>query len=270
MAINLDENKIKLPKLGWVKAAFSEKQIEAFKTKDDSFKIKGATITRHSNGQWFVTLKLEEIVNLVGKPDVSLISDDEIVGIDVGLTHFAILPDGTKIENPKYHQKSLKRLKSLQKRLSRMKKGSQNYIKQKMKLAKLHLHIKNMRHDFLHKISRKLINENQVIVLEDLNVKGMIKNKNLAKAIQDVGWGTFKTFLTYKSEWDNKHVVFVDRFFPSSKLCGGCREKNVLLSLSEREWICPNCGLRHDRDINAAENIKQEGLRRLTSNLVAF
>ena len=128
------------------------------------------------------------------------------------------------------------------------------------KTTSLHL---PMRPDFLHKMSRKLVNENQVIVLEDLNVKGMIKNRRLAKSIQDVGWGYFKTYVQYKADWESKTVVFVNRFFPSSKLCNGCKEKNTLLSLTDRVWVCPKCAAEHDRDENAAQNIKEEGIRLL-------
>ena len=123
--------------------------------------------------------------------------------------------------------------------------------------------IANTRKDFLHQQSRKLVNENQVIVLEDLNVKGMIQNKKLARSIADVSWSTFVTFVTYKAAWENRKVVLIDRFFASSKQCNGCHEKNTLLSLSDRIWVCPKCGVEHDRDLNAANNIKEEGIRLL-------
>ena len=153
------------------------------------------------------------------------------------------------------------KLAKLQRQFKNKKKGSSNYKKLKQKVAKLHLKIANTRKDFLHQESRKLINENQVIVLEDLNVKGMIQNKKLARSIADVSWSTFVTFVTYKAAWENRKVVLIDRFFASSKQCNGCHEKNTLLSLSDRIWVCPRCGEEHDRDLNAANNIKEEGIR---------
>ena len=130
----------------------------------------------------------------------------------------------------------------LQHQLKNKKRGSSNYKKLQKKVSKLHLHIANMRKDFLHKESRKLVNENQVIILEDLNVKGMIKNKKLARSIADVSWSMFKTFIYYKAEWENKKVILIDRFYASSKQCNGCQEKNILLTLTDREWVCPKCG----------------------------
>lgn len=263
--IDVKEQTIQLPKIGKVPFRINKKMKNELLTNGLKGTIKSATITRHSSGSYFVSLKMEEIVDMKPTLGITKISDDEIIAGDLGLTHFIILSDGTKIENPRYYQKQCKKLAKMKRKLAKMKKGSNNYIKQSRKIAKLHLHITNMRRDFLHKISRKLVDENQVIVLEDLNVKGMIRNKKLAKSIQDVGWGYFKQYISYKSEWANKIVVFVDRFFPSSKLCNGCKEKHTLLSLNDREWICPNCGGKHDRDLNAAQNIKEEGKRILLS-----
>lgn len=151
----------------------------------------------------------------------------------------------------------------MQRQLKNKTKGSSNYRKLLRKIAKIHLRIANCRKDFLHQESRKLVNENQVIVLEDLQVKNMIRNKKLARSIADVSWGMFTTFVSYKAAWANKICVVIDQFFPSSKLCHGCQEKHPLLSLSDRVWVCPNCGTHHDRDENAARNIKQEGIRLL-------
>lgn len=260
---NSQNQTVQLPKVGVVSIRIDKKQRASLLENGIHGKIISATISYHGSDTWYVSLACEEMIDLEPKVDICDVSDEEIVGCDVGLTHFLITSKGEKIENPRYYQKSLKNLAKMQRKLAKMVRGSQNYIKQKKKVAKLHLHIKNMRHDFLHKVSRKLVNENQVIVLEDLHVKGMIKNHRLAKSIQDVGWGTFKTFVTYKADWDNKTVVLVDKFFPSSKLCYGCKEKNVLLSLNERTWVCPNCGTEHDRDINASNNIKEEGIRLL-------
>ncbi|CAH2716800.1 IS200/IS605 family transposase ISEfa4 [Neobacillus rhizosphaerae] len=233
-------------------------------------KIKSATVKYHSSGQYYVSLKCEKNVQLEEEIDWSSVPDDQIIGLDLGLTHFYIDSNGKKVENPNYLKESLIKLAKLQRQLKNKKIGSSNYKKLQKKIAKLHLHIANKRKDFLHKESRKLVNENQVIMLEDLNVKGLIKNKKLARSIADVSWSMFKTYISYKAAWDNKKVVLVDRFFASSKQCNECHEKNTLLSLSDRFWVCPKCGTLQDRDINAAKNIKEEGIRLLrTPSLVA-
>ncbi|MCL5982260.1 MAG: transposase [Firmicutes bacterium] len=152
-----------------------------------------------------------------------------------------------------------------QRKLSRKKKGSKNYGKQKIKVAKLHERIANQRKDFLHKESTRLVNENQIICLEDLQVKNMIRNPKLAKSVQDAGWGKFKELLLYKANWYGRTVVFIDKFYPSSKKCGCCGEVNPMLTLSDREWQCSACEAIHDRDRNAASNILQEGLRLLAA-----
>jgi putative transposase len=197
--------------------------------------------------------------------DVFSIPNKDIIGLDMGLLFFYIDSNGNKVDNPKFLKKALKKLAKFQRQLKNKKKGSSNYKKFQKKISKLHLHIANQRLDFLHQESRKVVDENQVITLEDLNVKGMVKNRRLARSISDVSWSMFKTFVTYKAKWANKTVVLVDRFFASSKLCNGCNTKNTMLSLSDREWVCLNCGTKHDRDINASKNIKEEGIRILRS-----
>jgi putative transposase len=263
--LNIEKETVQLPKLGKVKIRFSKKHRQRFRENGLKGKIKSATITYHSSGQYYVSLKLEEIVDLVNPLDFSLIPDDQIIGLDLGLNHFYIDSNGKKVDNPRYLKENLQKLAKLQRQLKNKKIGSSNYKKLQKKISKLHLHIGNQRKDFLHKKSRKLVDENQVIVLEDLNVKGMIRNRKLARSIADVGWGTFKTFITYKAVWANKTVVLVDRFFPSSRLCNGCHKKNTLLSLSDRVWVCPHCGTEHDRDENASKNIKEEGILILRS-----
>lgn len=257
--VNIKDKTVQLPKVGHVNVFISKKQQEIIETSE--LKIKKATVTYHGSEKYIISILFEKNIDLKEKIKVEDINDEDIIAGDLGLTHFIILSDGTKIENPRYYRRQQKKLANMQRKLAKMSIGSNNYNKQKKKIAKLHLHIKNMRHDFLHKVSRKLVNENQIIILEDLNVKGMVENKKLAKSISDVGWGLFKMFVTYKADWDNKRVVLVGRFFPSSKLCNGCKEKNTFLSLNEREWVCPNCGKVHDRDDNAANNIKEEGIR---------
>ncbi|MFJ5717004.1 RNA-guided endonuclease TnpB family protein [Neobacillus sp. NPDC093127] len=265
--LNIEKQTIQLPKLGQVKVRLSKKHHQMFQYRLKG-KIKTATIKYHSSGQYTVSLKMEEVIDLHETVDFSTVSEDKIIGLDLGLNHFYIDSNGKKVDNPKFLKTELKKLAKLQRQLKNKKIGSSNYKKLQQKISKLHLHIANMRKDFLHQESRKLVNENQVIVLEDLNVKGMIKNKRLARSIADVSWSKFKTFVSYKAAWTNKKVILLDRFFASSKQCNGCKEKNTLLSLSDREWVCPKCGTTHDRDINAAKNIQEEGIRILRTPLL--
>jgi len=259
--LNVEKQTVQLPKLGQVKVRLSKQHRKMFQKDGLKGHIKSATISYHSSGQYYVSLKMEEIIHLEEPMDIVKIPANEFIGLDLGLLHFYMDSNGKKVKNPKYLKDSLCKLAKLQRQLKNKIIGSHNYKKLQKKISKLHLTVANQRKDFLHKESRKLVDENQVIVLEDLNVKGMIRNKKLSRSISDVGWGMFKTFITYKASWANKTVILVDRFFPSSKLCNGCHTKNTMLSLSEREWICPSCGMKHDRDQNASRNIKEEGMR---------
>ena len=223
--------------------------------------IKQATISKKPSGKYFVSILCE--TNELPKKKSKIVSQTTL-GIDLGLTHFITTSDAIKYENHKFLNKSLKKLKKYQKSLSKKVKGSANRNKQRIKVAKIYEKITNQRLDFLHKLSSKLISENQTICIEDLNVKGMIKNHNLAKSISDASWTTFVQFLTYKSEWNGVNLLKIGRFQPSSKMCS-CGEINHNLSLSDRIWTCNHCNTTHDRDILAANNIKNFALNALGS-----
>jgi putative transposase len=190
-------------------------------------------------------------------------SEGKAVGIDVGLSHFAITSDGSKFDNPKPLRKREKNLKRKQQKLSRKEKGSKRRAKARGIVARVHERIANTRKDFQHKLSRKLVNENQVIVVENLAVKNLVKNHNLAKSISDAGWSEFTRQLKYKAEKDGKTYLEIGRFFPSSKTCHVCLNQVGSLPLDVRSWTCSNCDTKHDRDVNAAINIRDEGLRLL-------
>lgn len=223
--------------------------------------IRQATISKRPSGKFFVSILCE--TNEIPKQK-SKINPSTTLGIDLGLKHFIVASDNKKYENHKFLNKSLKKLKKEQKSLSRKLKGSLNKDKQRTKVAKIYEKITNQRMDFLHKLSSKLVSENQTICIEDLNVKGMIKNHNLAKAISDASWSKFIGLLTYKCDWNGVNLLTIGRFEPSSKMCS-CGEINNELSLNDREWTCKSCNTTHDRDILAANNIKNFALNALGS-----
>ncbi|PHX53625.1 transposase [Tychonema bourrellyi FEM_GT703] len=243
----LKDDTLKLPKIGDVHCQVS-RQPEGT--------LKSVTVSVDPSGEYFVACLYDDGKDL---PEKS--SEGKAIGIDVGLTHYAITSDGTKHGNPKYYRKYEKKLAKRQRQLSRKLKGSSNRHKARIKVAKVHAKIVRCREDFLHKLSRKLVDENQVIVVENLAVRNMVKNHKLAKSISDAGWGQFCTMLKYKSEWAGKTYIEVDRFYPSSKTCNNCLNRVDSLSLDIRSWQCLKCGENHDRDINAAQNIRDEGLR---------
>jgi len=187
------------------------------------------------------------------------------IGIDLGIKDFAITSDGEKIDNPRHLQKYQDKLARLQKKIARKEEGSNNWKKVKQKIAKVHRKIKNVRKDFLHKLSTRLVKENQLIAIEDLNIEGMLKNSKLAKHIADVSWGKFVKMLEYKAKWYNCIVKKVDTFFPSSQTCSECGKKNPeVRDLNVRNWIC-ECGAKHQRDLNASINILNQAKKQLAT-----
>ena len=249
----LDKKNIKLPKLGVVKFK-QHRKIEG--------RIINVTISQNASGHYFVSILVEQEIKEKPKTNKS-------VGIDLGLESFVITSDKEIFENQKYLEKSARKLAKEQKILSRRyeqakkdKKDlddAKNYQKQKLKVAKIHNKIVNQRLDYLHKLSTYLINEYDVICVEDLNISGMMKNKHLSKSIVSVSWHKFLELLNYKAEWYGKEIIKIDRFFPSSKTCSSCGNVNHDLKLKDRAWTC-ECGVNHNRDINAAINILNQGL----------
>ena len=262
--VAVTHNTVKLPKIGHIKAKFPNRM---------NGLIKSATITKTATGQYYASVLVETIVD-------ELPNTQSNIGIDLGLTDFIVLSDGSKVANPKFlsklqdklarEQKILAKRRAVAKVANRKLSDSRNYQKQKFKVAKVYEQITNSRTDFLHKLSFNLIKNHDVIAIEDLNVKGMVKNHKLAKAISDSSWSTFTTMLAYKAAWYGKTLIKIDRWYPSSKTCSGCNHllTKAELPLSLRSWDCPSCLQTNDRDINASINILNEGLKLATLKTV--
>ena len=246
-------NTVKLPgKVGAVKAKI-HRSIEGT--------IKTVTVSLEPSGKYYASI-LTEVEGENPAPS----TEGRVIGVDLGLKHFAVTSDGKKVSKydfPRHLAEHEKNLKRKQQKLARKEKGSNSRKKYRKVVARVHERVSNSRADFLHKLSRKLVNDSQVVVVENLHVKGMVRNHNLAKAIFDAGWGMFTNFLAYKLEKKGGRLVEIDRWFPSSKLCCNCYHQVEEMPLDVREWTCPHCNTRHDRDGNAATNTRAEGIRML-------
>lgn len=250
--VSFDSNKIKLPKLKWVKVKVH---------REFNGKIKSATISQNPSGKYYISI-------LVETEHIPMESTGCVIGLDLGIKDLLITSNGEKEKNPKYIKKYEQKLVKEQRKLANKKKGSNNWNKQRIKIARIYEKIHNSRIDNLHKISHKLISENQVIISENLAVSNMVQNHNLAKSIYDASWYELTRQLQYKAEWNNRKYIKIGRFTKSSQPCNVCGYVNKdTKNLSVRKWICPNCGTVHDRDINAAINILNEGLKILKESI---
>ena len=217
--------------------------------------IKSATLSKSKSGEYFLSI-LIDIKSIKQLPKT-----DKVIGLDLGIKDFIVTSDSQKFENLKSIRNNQKKLSKLHRNLSRKQNKSKNKNKARVKLAKFHEKIHNIKENYLHYISNQLLNENQVIVIEDLNVSGMLKNHKLAKSIQELSLNRFKQLLTYKTDWYGRDLIEIDRFYPSSKTCSCCGYKKTDLTLKDRKWVCPICLSKHNRDYNAAINIRNEGIR---------
>jgi putative transposase len=245
--VKVESGKVYVPKVGWVRIRQSRPVTE---------KTRSATFRRQADGLWYVSLVVE-----FEMPDVALppVNTTNVIGVDLGLKDFAVVSDGERVPAPKFYRQGQRKLRKAQRILSRRKPGSNRRTKAKAKVARLHQKVANQRGDFLHKLTTRLTNNHDVVCIEDLSLKGLVRTK-LSKSFADASMGEFRRQLEYKCLWNRKHLAVIDRFYPSSRLCRGCGAINEALMLSDRQWVC-DCGMVHDRDLSAAVNIRDEGLR---------
>ena len=248
--VKIENGKLKIPKF--------KEPIDLILSRSFNGAIKQCTISKTPTNEYFVSI-------LVETEHIKYEKTGKSIGIDLGIKDFVITSDGYKYKNNRYTRTYEKKLKEHQQHLSRKTKGSNRYLKQKLKVATIYKKITNSRLNNLHKVSTQLIKKYDLIVMEDLNIKGMIKNHKLSKQISDVSWSKFIELLTYKAQWNDKEIVKIDRFFPSSKTCNCCGHINQNLKLDMREWNCPSCNTKLDRDLNASINILKEGYKQISS-----
>jgi len=223
--------------------------------------IKSATLTKTKTNDYYLSILIDKPIKVLSKPN------NNIIGIDLGIKDFIVDSNGSSYENIKIKRNNQKKINKLHRQLSKKQKDSKNREKSRIKLSKLYEKLNNVKENYLHHVVNQILNENQVIVIENLNVSGMMKNHNLAKSIQELSLFNFKTKLKYKANWYGRDIIEIDRFYPSSKLCNNCGYKNDNLTLNEREWVCSECKVKHNRDLNAAINIRKEGERILKIGL---
>jgi putative transposase len=249
--VKINEDMITFPKLGEIYAKI-HRSIDG--------EIKTVTISKNKAEQYYVSILFED-----GKEQPKPNTEGKAIGLDMGIKDFCVTSVGSKFDNPRWLEKHERNLRNKQRYLSRKQKGSNNLNKARIKVAKVHNKISRCREDFQHKLSRRIVDENQIVICENLIIKEMVKNHCLAKSIEQVSWGQFQTMLKYKCEQDGKIYLEIDRFFPSSKTCNNCLNVVDSLPLDLRQWKCSRCKTKHDRDINASKNIRDEGLRILAS-----
>ena len=257
-AVLQDISRLKLPKLGLVKYK-----------KDREFVgiLRHIVVTQENDGKYYASCLVETGVEA---PQPRLVEADTTVGIDLGLKDFIVTSDGHKIPNPRFYATIDRRIARLQKHEARKTKGSKRRARIRLRINKLYVKKRNLIKNFIYHVAKTLLRESQTLVMEDLNIVGMVKNHKLAKSIQNVCWGELRRVLEYKSQWLGHNLIFIDRWAPSTKTCSHCGFHNSTLTLSDRSWTCPGCGMQHDRDVNAAINIKRMGLAKVLPAVSGF